>query len=292
MTRTMQTREPCLVVPRSSAVKEPPAPFDKDELSSVANNCVIGSTGTLANGNGVTLAGSMAVIHTTCTLYGIADPISAISHIIAAGLASIAAFGLVPLARQNRTYRLALTVYAACVVSLLSISGTYHALQDGPARLFMKRADYLAIWLLIAGTFTAIHGVMCRGFWRRWMLTFIGTYTAAAFVAQLLWFEQLSGVLGLLLYLILGWMGLATVIKLGRRPRIPCRAAPLVCRHRLFRRCHLRSPTPAAHRRWLAGPARSLSLRRSRRGGDSLAVHSGTRVDTRARQRGPCDSRR
>jgi hypothetical protein len=80
----------------------------------------------------------------------------------------------------------------------------------------MKRADYLAIGFHMAGTFTAIHGVMCRGLWRRWMLTFIGTYAAAALVAQLLWFEQLSGVVGLLLYLILGGMGLATVIKVGR----------------------------------------------------------------------------
>jgi len=80
----------------------------------------------------------------------------------------------------------------------------------------MQHADYLAIWFLIAGTFTAIHGVMCRGFWRRWMLTFVWLYVAAAVASQLIWFKCLTGSVGLLMYLVLGWAGLATVIKVGR----------------------------------------------------------------------------
>lgn len=147
----------------------------------------------------------------------ISDPVSSLSHLIAAGFACVAAFSLVRSGKKNRTHVLALTVYAVCVVGLLSVSGIYHWLHNGAARSFMRRVDYLAIWFLIAGTFTAIHGVMCRGFWRRWVLIFVWTYAGLAVVSQAIWFRQLSGLLGLLLYLILGWLGLVTVIKIGRQ---------------------------------------------------------------------------
>lgn len=149
-----------------------------------------------------------------CRIY---DPISSLSHLIAAGFVLIAAFPLVRLGKRNRTHTLALTVYAICVFGLLSVSGIYHCLHNGAARSFMRRADYLAIWFLIAGTFTAIHGVMCRGFWRRWVLLFVWTYAGVAIVSQAIWFHQLSGLRGLLMYLMLGWLGLVTVIKIGRQ---------------------------------------------------------------------------
>ena len=158
----------------------------------------------------------MAPLPNACTLSGISDPISSLSHLIAAGLACVAAIRLVRLANKNRGRRIALAVYAFCVVALLSVSGVYHSLRNGPARVVMQHADYLAIWFLIAGTFTAIHGVMCRGFWRRWMLTFVWLYVAAAVASQLIWFKCLTGSVGLLMYLVLGWAGLATVIKVGR----------------------------------------------------------------------------
>ena len=112
----------------------------------------------------------------------------------------------------------ALGVYASCVVALLAISGTYHSLDHGgPARAFMQHVDYFAIWLLIAGTFTAVHGIMCSGFWRRGMLTFIWLYAAAGIGLQVFWFQFFSGVPGLVLYLGLGWVGLISIIRLGRQ---------------------------------------------------------------------------
>jgi channel protein (hemolysin III family) len=148
---------------------------------------------------------------------GVCEPIGALSHLAAAVLAFAASVPLVRLARGNRIHTVALTVYATCVVALLAISGVYHSLFVGPARTFMQHADYLAIWLLIAGSFTAIHGLMCRGFWRRWALVFVWAYAAIAMALQVRWFDRLSGTLGLALYLGLGWLGLVTVVKVGRQ---------------------------------------------------------------------------
>jgi hemolysin III len=79
---------------------------------------------------------------------------------------------LIRLARGCRHRVFAVAVYVFCVVANLTISGVYHSLARGcSARTVMQRIDYFAIWLLIAGTLTAVHGIMFSGVWRRGALT-------------------------------------------------------------------------------------------------------------------------
>lgn len=130
----------------------------------------------------------------------------------------MAAVPLIRLGKGQSHRTLAVAIYAFCVVATLAISGTYHSLDPGgDARAVMKRADYFAIWLLIAGTFTAVHGIMCKGFWRRGVLTGIWTYAAIGIFLQIMWFRVFSGLPGRLLYLGLGWFGIASIVKLGRQ---------------------------------------------------------------------------
>jgi channel protein (hemolysin III family) len=152
------------------------------------------------------------------TIPGFCQPVSSLTHLVAAVAACFAAIPLLRLGRGCPIRMIALGVYAGCVVALLAISGTYHSLDEGgSARAFMQHVDYLAIWLLIAGTFTAVHGIMCSGFWRRGMLTFIWLYAATGIGLQMCWFRFFSGVPGLVLYLGLGWVGLISTVKLGRQ---------------------------------------------------------------------------
>ena len=123
-----------------------------------------------------------------------------------------------PPGRSRFGQTIAIAVYVFCVVATLSVSGTYHSLERTcHARAVMKQLDYYAIWLLIAGTFTAVHGIMCRGFWRRDLLVMVWLYAAVGIVLQVIWFRIFSGVPGLLLYLGFGWLGVASIIKLGRQ---------------------------------------------------------------------------
>jgi channel protein (hemolysin III family) len=148
---------------------------------------------------------------------GFCQPISSLSHLAGAGVALLAAVPLIRLAGRNPSRRLAVAVYAVCVVATLGISGTYHLLSRGcAARSVMQRIDYLAIWLLIAGTFTAVHGVMFEGRWRSGMLGCIWSYALCAGLLQVFRFDLFSGVWGLVLYLGLGWVGVLSVFKLGR----------------------------------------------------------------------------
>jgi channel protein (hemolysin III family) len=149
---------------------------------------------------------------------GFCQPVSALSHLLAAGMAGLAALPLIRLGRGSATRRIALMIYASCVVALLAISGTYHSLDvGGQARAVMQYADYFAIWFLIAGTFTGVHGIVYQRFWRRSLLTFIWAFAVTGIVLQALWFRFFEGVPGLVLYLGCGWIGLASIIKLGRR---------------------------------------------------------------------------
>jgi channel protein (hemolysin III family) len=149
---------------------------------------------------------------------GFCQPVSSLSHLVAAVIALLAGVPLVRRARGCRHRVFAVSVYVSCVVATLAISGVYHSFERGcSARIVMKRMDYFAIWLLIAGTFTAVHGIMFSGKWRRGILTFIWSYVALAILLQVLWFRVFSGIPGLVLYLGLGWVGLFSIIKLGQR---------------------------------------------------------------------------
>jgi channel protein (hemolysin III family) len=149
---------------------------------------------------------------------GFCQPVSSLTHLAAAAVGVVAAVPLVRLARGHRHRVVAVAVYVFCVIATLAISGVYHSLERGcVARAVMKRFDYFAIWLLIAGTFTAVHGVMFEGRWRSGVLTFIWSYVALGVALQAIWFRVFSGVPGLLLYLGLGWIGVISVVKLGRQ---------------------------------------------------------------------------
>jgi channel protein (hemolysin III family) len=156
------------------------------------------------------------------------QPVSSLSHLAAASAALTATIPLVRLGRRDPGRTLALTIYAVCVISALGISGVYHSLEPGgAARLFMQKLDHCAIWCLIAGTFTGIHGIMWRGFWRGGLLAFVWTYAVVGIVLQIVWFPAVAGNLGLLLYLGLGWVGVLSIYKLSRQIGWPA-ALPLL----------------------------------------------------------------
>jgi channel protein (hemolysin III family) len=148
---------------------------------------------------------------------GFCQPVAALSHLVAAAGALVAALPLVRLAKGSPIRTRVLLVYAACVVTNLGISGTYHALSwDCAARPVMQRCDHFAVWLLIAGTFTAVHGVRCHGFWRSGVIALVWSYAICGVLLQVFWFRIFSSRPGLFLYLGFGSLSLVSTVKLGR----------------------------------------------------------------------------
>lgn len=103
-------------------------------------------------------------------LLGLNDPISSLSHFAAALLTIYGGYRLILKTRGNGFRVGASLLYLCCLLFLFSMSGTYHSLAPGPWRDFFRRLDYMAIWLVIAGSATPIHILLMRGIWRWGML--------------------------------------------------------------------------------------------------------------------------
>ena len=149
---------------------------------------------------------------------GFADPVSSISHLVATVLFGFAAVSLLKSGRGHPGRMLALAIYAGSVVLLFSMSGVFHLLpRDTAGREVLQRLDHASIFVLIAGTFTAVHGMLFRG-WLRWgVIAFVWVVTATAIPLKTVFFEEMPEWLGLTLYLAFPWIGLISGLLIWRR---------------------------------------------------------------------------
>ncbi|AKF79320.1 hemolysin III [Myxococcus fulvus] len=93
---------------------------------------------------------------TTAVLAGEKPKLRGVLHQWAAAFAVGAGIVLVAMAPTWRT-AVASGAYAVSLVSLFTISATYHRVNWSPrGRTWMRRADHAAIFLLIAGTYTPV----------------------------------------------------------------------------------------------------------------------------------------
>ncbi len=142
------------------------------------------------------------------SLPGFYEPFSVFSH-LGGALAFVFLGGcLLRRAGGDRFRQAVLLIYVGSCVVLFATSGVYHMMAaKTPARAVMARLDHDAIFVLIAGTFTPVHGILFRG-WGRWVpliLIWVGAFAGIAL--KTLYFEQMAGWPGLSLYLFLGWLG-------------------------------------------------------------------------------------
>ena len=149
---------------------------------------------------------------------GIADPVSAATHLLGALIALFAGIALMLRRYRHWGHRLAAMVFPLGCVFLLSMSGVYHVLpEDTEAREVLQVLDHAAIFALIAATFTPIHAIVFRGAWRWGMLGLVWGVAITAASLKSVFFAETPEWLGLSLYLGLGWLGAVSGSVLWRR---------------------------------------------------------------------------
>ncbi len=154
----------------------------------------------------------------TISFLGFYEPLSSMTHLLAAGIALVAGFFLAGRGRGSRSRLVSLMVYTFCMVFLFSMSGVFHLLEEeGEARGVLQRLDYAGIWVMIAGTFTPIHVILFRGPWRWGVLTVVGVLAINGLVFQVIYFHDFPEWLSLTLFLTLGWSGLFSMYHLYRK---------------------------------------------------------------------------
>jgi hemolysin III len=108
----------------------------------------------------------------------------------------------------------AAAVFAGSAVVMLAASSLYHRGRWSPrVRPWIRRVDHVGIYVLIAGTYTAVGLLTLDGHWQRLVLGVVWATAAVAAVTKLCWIgapDWLSAVIGVTL----GWVGLVAVPEL------------------------------------------------------------------------------
>ncbi len=138
------------------------------------------------------------------------DPVSAVLHLGGGLLFLGRALPLLRLARGSRAGTLALASFILAVLFQLWMSGCYHLLPPGDARVVAQRLDHAGIFLLIAGTFTPCHVMLFRGFMKWGVLGLVWFFAIAGLVLKTAFFDDVPEAVGLGMYLGLGWVGLVS----------------------------------------------------------------------------------
>ena len=105
------------------------------------------------------------------------------------------------------------TVFGVSMVLLYAASTLYHS-RRGPSKARWAKADHCAIYLLIAGTYTPFSLVTLRGP-RGWLL-FGVVWSLATLGIGKAWRAPAAAAPSPILYLLMGWCGMATAIPLVR----------------------------------------------------------------------------
>jgi len=110
---------------------------------------------------------------------------------------------------------IAASVFASSVAICFGASALYHRVTwTPPVRLWMRRIDHAGIYVLIAGTYTAVCLLALQGAWRWTVLSIVWAGAVAAIVLKFAWVgapKWLAAAIGLAL----GWVGVVAFPKLA-----------------------------------------------------------------------------
>ena len=143
------------------------------------------------------------------------ERLNSYTHLAGTVLAAIGTPLLIALAaRSGDAWKIvACSIYGAALLLLFGASTLYHSLR-GRAKAILRKLDHCSIYLLIAGTYTPFALVTLRGPWG-WTLFGLAWGLAALGIAQEFVFGKGARRLSVLIYLVMGWMGVTALRPLA-----------------------------------------------------------------------------
>ena len=107
-----------------------------------------------------------------------------------------------------------LLVYLVCMAALFGVSALFHRRTWSPdARRIMRRLDHSTIFLAIAGTCTAVAGLMLTNPLRFWVLSLVWTGAVVGIVTKVFWIDAPKWV-SAVAYVVVGWVAVIAVPQL------------------------------------------------------------------------------
>lgn len=139
---------------------------------------------------------------------GFNDPMSSLSHLVGTVIFFVFSIFLLRSAWRERATFWYSFQFAFASLFLLTMSFVFHMMAvGGTARDVMLRLDVAAIFVLIASTFTVVHGILFSG-WRRWaILLGLWIITITGVTLRTIFFHSIPSVIGDGIFLLIGWIG-------------------------------------------------------------------------------------
>jgi len=131
---------------------------------------------------------------------------NSISHLVGAALALAGLVVLVMLAswKGDPWKIVSFSIYGASLFLLYTLSTLYHSLR-GRAKDIFRKLDHIAIYLLIAGTYTPLTLVTLRGAWGWSLFGIIWGLAITGIVVDSL-HKKGSRTIQMVIYLLMGWL--------------------------------------------------------------------------------------
>jgi hemolysin III len=134
--------------------------------------------------------------------------------------ASLITGAVLVLVAPTRKASTAAAIYAASVSGMFGASALYHRISWRPAtRRWMRRLDHSMIFVLIAGSYTPFALLVLHGTLANVVLAVVWGGALAGVVLKLAWVDAPKWLMALI-YLALGWVGVATVPQMLSRAGI------------------------------------------------------------------------
>ncbi|TCS93493.1 PAQR family membrane homeostasis protein TrhA [Hazenella coriacea] len=142
------------------------------------------------------------------------EPVNTWTHFITFLAAIVGLVFLILLSYDNVSKLVTMTIYGVSVILLYGASSLYHWVRTTPNKeLILKKIDHIAIYILIAGSYTPVFFFGLEGGWKWtmliavWVLTLIGIFLK-------IWFIHAPRYLSTTFYVCLGWIAVIPMIQL------------------------------------------------------------------------------
>jgi hemolysin III len=105
-------------------------------------------------------------------------------------------------------------IFGVSVIVLYGASTAYHWARTTPEKmLILRKLDHIAIFVLIAGTYTPVFYYGLEGVWRWTMLASVWTLSLIGMTLKI-WFMNLPRSISTVFYIALGWIALVPISKI------------------------------------------------------------------------------
>ena len=142
------------------------------------------------------------------------EPVNTWTHFILFVAAIVGLVFLIIMSRNNISKLITMMIYGLSMILLYGASSVYHWVQTTPKKeLLLKKIDHIAIYFLIAGSYTPVFYYGLEGAWRWAMLISVWSLALIG-MALKIWFIHAPRYVSSGFYVSLGWIALVPFLQL------------------------------------------------------------------------------